>query len=496
MKKVNLKRETLENQKGITILALIVTVIILIILAGITISTISGDNGIITNTSKAKFTTEVKDIQEQIELKEIKSNNGKEYQFGSLEEIIGISNEYNNKLCIEDGKLVYIPEKVSENEAKWLEEMDIKAKQNIIPIYTKEQFKKIGSNEEVEIEQLQGEKFVFTKEAHYALQNSIDLGCNDENQWNTLLNEYNNPFKGIFEGNNYTISGIYINDANKDNQSLFGYNSGTIQNLKVEGYIQANNYISGITIRNNGKIINCENRVEIYLNGHSAGGIVVENNGKIENCVNNAYLKLYAMAGGICGNNGANGKIIKCYNNHEITFVDFTLGGIVGNNEGIIEQCYNLRNINKVDKYSRYGKGGICGGNSNTGNIINCYNLGDLDAKGWSIGGITGSNAGNVEYSYNTGYISGPEYVGCLTGNNSGTIKNCYSIDNDIEIASENTGSIENTLILTEKQLQLKEKITLDNGQEVTLLELLNSNGVFWQEDEKNQNKGFPILIK
>ena len=86
--------------------------------------------------------------------------------------------------------------------------------------------------------------------------------------------------------------------------------------------------------------------------------------------------------------------------------------------------------------------------------------------------------------------------MGCLTGNNSGTIKNCYSIDNDIEIASENTGSIENTLILTEKQMQLKEKITLDNGQEVTLLELLNSNGVFWQEDEKNQNKGFPILIK
>ena len=80
MKKVNLKREILKKQKGITILALIVTVIILIILVGITISTISGDNGIITNTSKAKFTTEVKDIQEQIELKEIKSNNGKEYQ--------------------------------------------------------------------------------------------------------------------------------------------------------------------------------------------------------------------------------------------------------------------------------------------------------------------------------------------------------------------------------------------------------------------------------
>ena len=49
----------------------------MVFIVGITISTISGDNGIITNTSKAKFTTEVKDIQEQIELKEIKSNNGK-----------------------------------------------------------------------------------------------------------------------------------------------------------------------------------------------------------------------------------------------------------------------------------------------------------------------------------------------------------------------------------------------------------------------------------
>ncbi len=493
MKEINLKRETLENQKGITILALIVTVIILIILAGITISTISGDNGIITNTSKAKFTTEVKDIQEQIELKEIKSNNGKEYQFGSLEEIIGISNEYNNKLCMEDGKLVYIPEKVSENEAKWLEEMDIKAKQNIIPIYTKEQFKKIGSNEEVEIEQLQGEKFVFTKEAHYALQNSIDLGCNDENQWNTLLNEYNNSFRGIFEGNNYTISGIYINDENKENQGLFGYNSGTIQNLKVEGYIHGKNYISGIAIYNYGKIINCENRVEIYLNANYAGGIAARNNGEIENCVNNTQLKLDSIAGGICGTNDANGKIIKCYNNSEITFVDFTLGGIVGANSGSIEQCYNLKDINQgTISVSRYGKGGICGMNYNSGTIKNCYNLGNLDLKGWDIGGIVGQNNGNVEYSYNIGFVA---RLGGIVGTNNGIVKNCYII-NTLEITSGGGGSIEDSLVLTEEQMKLKEKIALDNGQEVTLLDLLNSNGVFWQEDEKNQNKGFPILIK
>ena len=44
---------------------------------------------------------------------------------------------------MEDGKLVYDPEKVSDKQKEWLEEMDIQARQDIIPIYTAEQLKKI-----------------------------------------------------------------------------------------------------------------------------------------------------------------------------------------------------------------------------------------------------------------------------------------------------------------------------------------------------------------
>ena len=132
-----------KQQKGITILTLVITVIVLSILAGVTISAITGDDGTITNASKAKFRTEVRDIEEKIELEEIKHNNGKDFQFGNLEKLIGRTDEYNEILSIENGNLVYDPEKVSDKQKEWLEEMDIQARQDIIPIYAAEQLKKI-----------------------------------------------------------------------------------------------------------------------------------------------------------------------------------------------------------------------------------------------------------------------------------------------------------------------------------------------------------------
>ena len=132
-----------KNEKGISILALVITVIVILILAGITIGTISGDDGAIINASKAKFRTEIRDIQEKIELEEINHNDGEDFQFESLEDLIGRTDEYNEILSIENGNLVYDPEKVSDKQKEWLEEMDIQAKTDIIPIYTAEQLKKI-----------------------------------------------------------------------------------------------------------------------------------------------------------------------------------------------------------------------------------------------------------------------------------------------------------------------------------------------------------------
>ena len=57
-----------KNRNGITLIALVVTIIVLLILAGVSIITLTGDNGIITRTEKVKKTTEEAAIKENISL--------------------------------------------------------------------------------------------------------------------------------------------------------------------------------------------------------------------------------------------------------------------------------------------------------------------------------------------------------------------------------------------------------------------------------------------
>lgn len=65
----------MKNQKGITLIALVVTIIVLLILAGVSIAMLTGDNGILTNSTKASFDTEKAEAIEKInmELNSIKT---------------------------------------------------------------------------------------------------------------------------------------------------------------------------------------------------------------------------------------------------------------------------------------------------------------------------------------------------------------------------------------------------------------------------------------
>ena len=57
-----------ENMKGITLIALVITIIVLLILAGVSISMLTGDNGIITQAQRAKELTEASSEEEYIQL--------------------------------------------------------------------------------------------------------------------------------------------------------------------------------------------------------------------------------------------------------------------------------------------------------------------------------------------------------------------------------------------------------------------------------------------
>ena len=61
-------KKRLKDKKGITLIALVITIIVLLILAGVAISMLSGDNGILNRATQAKDETEIKGILEKIQL--------------------------------------------------------------------------------------------------------------------------------------------------------------------------------------------------------------------------------------------------------------------------------------------------------------------------------------------------------------------------------------------------------------------------------------------
>ena len=69
-------KDSKENM-GITLIALVITIIVLLILSGIVIGTLNGNNGIIENTNKAKRDTEISDWEEKIEIAIVKTEGAK-----------------------------------------------------------------------------------------------------------------------------------------------------------------------------------------------------------------------------------------------------------------------------------------------------------------------------------------------------------------------------------------------------------------------------------
>ena len=108
MKRSIKQQKLLHKMQEITLIALVITIIVLLILAGITISALSGDNGILTNASKAKYATELSQYNEELQL--FKSNKVLEnmnFEGGSL---ISAENslEYNTKPAEETGNIYNI----------------------------------------------------------------------------------------------------------------------------------------------------------------------------------------------------------------------------------------------------------------------------------------------------------------------------------------------------------------------------------------------------
>lgn len=135
------------KQAGITLIALVVTIIVLLVLAGVTITMLTGNNGIILRAKEAKLKTELTGLKEELETFKIsKQMENKEFQESSLiagknllryntknesengdisQIMPSIKENQKSKIDIIKGKMYYITK--DENETKWLSEIGIEA---------------------------------------------------------------------------------------------------------------------------------------------------------------------------------------------------------------------------------------------------------------------------------------------------------------------------------------------------------------------------------
>ena len=73
MKSITKLRTSKKQNKGITLIVLVITIIILLILAGVTIAALTGEKGLIKEAKTAAELTELASLEEQVELAIIKA---------------------------------------------------------------------------------------------------------------------------------------------------------------------------------------------------------------------------------------------------------------------------------------------------------------------------------------------------------------------------------------------------------------------------------------
>ena len=440
----------MREKSGITLITLAVTIIILLILAGITIATITSDNGIIKNASDAKEQTEIAEEKEIVDRATIQAmgNNkrGNLVQDELQEQLDKITDSGKTEVSDngEDFEIVFVDSNRYYNvdkDGNIVEEGKIVIDKSPGDIMKDENGDDIEEGQPYEIwciedlvewsenyEKYQNSNIILGRtlnlKSNYSYSSGKMLGCNSIEELKDLLTNTSGSgftpianFSSTFNGQGHEIQNIYVNTT--ENAGLFNIASGKIENLKVSGNItstenNAGGIVAGIYTNNSGslEINKCENRAKVVSLKKAAGGIVgCGRIIKVSNCYNYGEICSYGTD--------------RPSTNYEIGCA----GGIVGTHCADIQDCGNEGNVS-----STVSAGGIIGYRYMEFNIANCYNNGEISGTTYS-GGIIGetmAGTGNIYNCYNTGNIYSDTNSGGIAGfiyyNTTAHIYNCCNI--------------------------------------------------------------------
>lgn len=125
----------IKNSNGITLIALVITIIIIIILCGTAIRVVLGDNGLIENAQYSVFETKIEIYQNKVKnyilSQQLYSNqeNNTEYYIVDKDTMKNIledaTDEEADKYGIQGNQLRYKEDKVTNKEKEWLNKLGI-----------------------------------------------------------------------------------------------------------------------------------------------------------------------------------------------------------------------------------------------------------------------------------------------------------------------------------------------------------------------------------
>ena len=293
------------------------------------------------------------------------------------------------------------------------------------------------------------------------------MGMADEN------GKFTGHYKGIFDGNGHSISGLYVNrdEAADDVHTwfkscigLFGYYSGVTRNLSVlDSYMRGEDCIGGIC-------------------GYNDGGTV-------QNCYSAATVCGDSYIGGICGRSQSNSIIENCYNTGYVYGATRSIGGICGDNSATLQGCSNVGNVK-----GKFHVGGIVGESSGFGNTIwikDCYNRGNVIGDTKDIGGIGGYISYSlVENCYSQATVSGNTNVGGICGNGyKADFQNAYY---DSNLYTGNAiGYLKDA---TTEKTEGKPSQAFESGEIAYLLQADREEPVWGQTLSGNDVQAYPVL--
>lgn len=294
----------------------------------------------------------------------------------------------------------------------------------------------------------------------------------EEVSWEPIGNT-TNKYMGTFDGNNKTITNLYIN-ANQEYSGLFGYTFiSTIKNLTfVNANVTNTNSFTGILVGYGygGTYQNIMTSTSCEVNGgDGTGGIAGKLAGNAFNCVNYATVQGKEQVGGLFSSYDSSKSITACANYGKVTASSQWVGGLVGYfYSGTIQDCANYGDVKGTERVA--GMAGYV----YEGKIQNVFSYGNVSATNSTqyIGMAFGfSSSGTTEGM--VAYYSGAK----LTANGQ---------EKDVKAFGSGTPSEDNATGFTEAQLK--------SGVVAYLLQQNASSEAKWGQNLANDGDIYPII--